>query len=442
MRALRNSHRHAKAVTVCAMSFYPFNTVPSPPNRHLLVAISSHGFGHLAQVAPILNALHNNKWPSAAPTFDLTVRSALSAQQIATRVQRAFEVDPGTDDFGMIMRDALHIDLPASLAKYAQTHRQWDALIEERARHLTGLNVNALLADAPYLTLAAAKAANIPCAAICSLNWADILERCVKLDKSALTTANVSSPTLDRILQQMRDAYGAANLIMRPTPAIETTGFDYIDVDPIVDKPQTPDRDALLALVREQTGVAYAYGATATSSASPWLVLASMGGIGLTMDTAHWPTQWAGRPIVYLVDKALMSGQTHTVALDVKRLSFEATLAACDLVLTKPGYGMFVEAAAHGKPLLFLSRNEWPESECLTQWAQQQLPCHQITLDAAARGSFTNEISDLLSRGPVTPRVFDGAIEAATHLAQWLGQVWHDMPQNGLTETAKKSTAR
>lgn len=409
------------------MPFYPFNTLPSSRNRHLLVAISSHGFGHLAQVAPVIHALSSNDRSTTAPAFDLTVRSALSAQQIATRVQRSFEVDAGTDDFGMIMRDALHIDLPASLAKYAQTHRHWDALIEERARHLTRLNVNALLADAPYLTLAAAKAANIPCAAICSLNWADILERCVKLDKSALKAANVSSATLDRILQQMRDAYGAADLVLRPTPAIDTTGFDYIDVGPIVDKPEPPDRDALLSFVREQTGIAYAAGAAATPGDSPWLVLASMGGIGLTMDTAHWPTQWAGRPIVYLVDKALLCGQAHTVALDVKRLSFQATLAACDLVLTKPGYGMFVEAAAHGKPLLFLSRNEWPESECLIQWVRQQLPCHQITLDAAARGNFTRELSDLLSCGLKPPRAFHGATEAANYLDQWLGQAWQNV---------------
>ena len=325
-----------------------------------------------------------------------------------------FKVDDGTDDFGMIMRDALSVDLPASLVRYAKAHQHWDAEVDRLAAHLTALKVDALLADAPYLTLAAAKMANIASAAICSLNWADILEDCVRLDKSALTAANVSPVALDLMLQQMRDAYASADLVLRPAPAIETTGFNVIDIAPIVQKPQPASRDALLQLVQAQTGFPF------DSSTPPWLVLASMGGIGLTIDTAHWPTHWGGRPIVYLLDKRLLSGKPHTVALDVEQVSFQATMAACDLVLTKPGYGMFVEAAAHGKPLLFLSREGWPESTCLTQWARDHLPCCEISLATAAAGQFISELGTLLDLGPISPRHFDGADKAARHLLPWL----------------------
>lgn len=417
-----SSDNNQRLVDLCLRfisSFYPLSALSKLSNRHLLVAISSHGFGHLAQVAPVINALGDTDRPNSAPAFDLTVRSALSAKQIETRVCRHFEIDAGTDDFGMIMRDALHVDLPASLLRYEQTHRSWNALVDRVAGHLAALNVDAVLADAPYLTLAAAKAANIPSAAICSLNWADILEQCVMRDNRALKMTNISSAALDLILQQIRDAYAAANVVLRPAPAIETTGFDFTDIAPIVENPHLTNRDALLALVSEQTGI------SVESEPSPWLVLASMGGIGLPIDTAHWPTQWAGRPIVYLLDKTLLSGKPHTVALNVDRLSFQATLAACDLVLTKPGYGMFVEAAAHGKPLLFLSRHEWPESACLTRWVAEHLPCRQITLDRAARGEFASELGDLLSSGSVSPQLFQGKHEAAGHLGRWLQQSWH-----------------
>jgi len=48
---------------------------------HLLVDISAHGLGHLAQTAPVLDAL-----ASRLPTMRLTVRSALTRQQLARRI--------------------------------------------------------------------------------------------------------------------------------------------------------------------------------------------------------------------------------------------------------------------------------------------------------------------------------------------------------------------
>jgi len=103
---------------------------------HLLVAISSHGYGHLAQVSPVINALQDLAAHALVPAFDLTIRSSLPRDQIARRINRSFHLDPGSDDFGMVMRDALRVDLVASLTRYEQLHDNWEQHVDDLGRHL------------------------------------------------------------------------------------------------------------------------------------------------------------------------------------------------------------------------------------------------------------------------------------------------------------------
>lgn len=381
---------------------------------HLLAAISSHGFGHLAQIAPVINALQHLATRTTLPTFDLSIRSHLPEQQIAWRIHRPFDLDPGSDDFGMVMHDALRVDLIQSLQRYAVLHTHWDAEVQRLATHLQALNVSHVLVDAPYLTLAAAKAANIPSAAICSLNWADILERCVAKSPQALGQANVSSSRLTQILQQMRDAYASASVVLRPEPAIDTTGFSTVTVEPLADKPPMANRSGLLAFARETAGNHLA------DQTDCWLVLTSMGGIALPLHPEHWPTECLGRPVVYLMDPTVAGNDRHTVGFDLDRFGFSDMMASCDLVLTKPGYGMFVESRTCGKPMLYIARDDWPESACLEAWAASHTHATKLSLQQVATGDFEVALAAMLQAPDLAPVSFAGADTAAKTLAEHL----------------------
>lgn len=54
---------------------------------HLVVSISGHGFGHVAQTAPILNLLHERM-----PQVRITVRSAVPAEHLHSRIHAPFEI--------------------------------------------------------------------------------------------------------------------------------------------------------------------------------------------------------------------------------------------------------------------------------------------------------------------------------------------------------------
>ena len=98
---------------------------------HLLVDISAHGLGHLAQTAPVLDALR-----SLVPGLRLTVRSALPRERLAARIAGGFDHVAGARDFGFVMRNAVDIDLAASARRYREFHAGWPQRVAAEAARL------------------------------------------------------------------------------------------------------------------------------------------------------------------------------------------------------------------------------------------------------------------------------------------------------------------
>jgi UDP-N-acetylglucosamine:LPS N-acetylglucosamine transferase len=94
-------------------------------------------------------------------------------------------------------------------------------------------------------------------------------------------------------------------------------------------------------------------------------------------------------------------------------LPFIDLLASSNVVITKVGYGSFVEATAHNVPVLFLDRPDWPETPYLTAWLFQY--GNAAVIDAATLFSSQVEIClKYLWQQPRKPGIStDGARDAA-----------------------------
>mgnify|MGYP000300617505 CR=1 FL=1 len=136
---------------------------------HLLVCISGHGYGHLAQVAPVLNALH-----ALLPTLQLTVRTTIPEPLLRQRIQPEFRHVAESTDFGMVMMSALEVDVEASMQAYAVFHADWPGKVADEVRRLQAIGADIVMTDVAYLPLAAADLLGIPSVSLCSLNRADI----------------------------------------------------------------------------------------------------------------------------------------------------------------------------------------------------------------------------------------------------------------------------
>ena len=177
---------------------------------HLFVDISSHGFGHLAITAPVLNALAETD-----PDLRLTVRSRLPFGKLRQRIVPPFEHIASASDFGYVMKGALDIDLAASAAAYRRAHADWPARVAQEAAWLATLKPDLVLTNVSYLPLAAAAQVGIPALSLCSLNWADLFAHFFGRETWAAP-----------IHGEMLAAYRSARAFLCPTPAMPMNDLD------------------------------------------------------------------------------------------------------------------------------------------------------------------------------------------------------------------------
>jgi UDP:flavonoid glycosyltransferase YjiC (YdhE family) len=303
-------------------------------------------------------------------------------------------VQQTTDDFGMVMNHAFSVDTQASLARYQSLHQGWDDKVKALAQQFIDSEVDVILADVPYLPLAAAQVAGIPSVALCSLNWADILSHYVASDQS------------QAIINTMYAAYQSARYFLQPAPSMAMPKLSNQRAIGPCCAPGVAQKQTLFSTAKQHNALN-----------NPWLVLVGMGGIPFELSLEHWPTHYQGRPLCYLVLPS--SANTHPNALSVEAtgLSYSDLVASVDVIITKPGYGMFAEAAAAGVPVLFTARGDWPETEALVTWLQENAHCAQITTDSLRAGTFEKELSRLLTQGPYAPNAPTGNDEAGALIA-------------------------
>lgn len=355
---------------------------------HLLADISAHGLGHLAQTAPVLNALRR-----LAPQMRLTVRSLLPRERLAARIAAEFEHVAEARDFGFVMHNAVDIDLAASAQRYREFHADWLQRVAAEADWLRQHRIDAVLSNVAYLPLAAAAEAGIPSAGLCSLNWADLFVHYLG-----------DEPWAADIHAQMLAAYNSASGFLRVTPGLPMAGIERRhEIAPV----------AVIGR-RDRARVAQILD---LDESERWLLLA-MGGMEFSLPVQNWP-QTPG--LTWLVPKAWQVRRSDVRAFDATDLRFGDLLASVDAVITKPGYGTFVEAACSAIPILYLERDDWPETPHLAAWLADHARAARLTRERLMSGAFIDLLRDLWQTpAPAAPQAL-GADQAAHWLLKTFG---------------------
>jgi hypothetical protein len=362
---------------------------------HLFVDISSHGFGHLAQTAPVLDRLAELR-----PDLRITLRSGLPEAKLRQRIRAPFAHIAAASDFGYVMIDALHIDLAATAAAYRAASADFPARVAADAALFRRLGVDTVFADVSYLPLAGAARAGLPAMALCSLNWADLFAHFFGHEDWA-----------PPIHAQMLAAYRGATFL-RTTPSMPMPDLaDQRVVAPIASLGRERRSE-----LRESIGA----GETAR------IVLVALGGIPLRLPIEDWPrlpdTHW-----LVPADGCPTRDDCHAIeALD---WLFVDLLRSADAIVTKPGYGTFAEAACNGTAVLYQRRPDWPEQEALIAWLHAHARAREIDAETLRRGTFAAALDELMQATvpPARPAgsalgvpTSCGADEAARHLARLL----------------------
>ncbi|MDR3300002.1 MAG: hypothetical protein LBU43_08395, partial [Candidatus Accumulibacter sp.] len=205
------------------------------------------------------------------------------------------------------------------------------------------------------------------------------------------------------IHEQILAAYRSAGCFIRLIPAMPMSDLSNTRaVAPVA----ALGRDCRGKL-RERIGVA----------AGERIVLIAFGGFDKDLRAAAWPVTPGAR---YLVPESWGVARADMTAIEALRMNFTDLLCSVDAVLTKPGYGTFTESACNGVPVLYVSRDDWPEQECLIEWLQRNASCQEVALTALLRGELREALECLWRQPRPSPPHPAGAEEAARLIAAHL----------------------
>ncbi len=354
---------------------------------HLLVDISSHGFGHVGQTAPVVNELARR-----ISGLRITLRTTAPHFLLKQNFHCDFRHIPVAFDFGMRMANAVDVQVEESAIAYRAFHAGWEEKVEREAHAMRALKPDLLLANVPYLSLAAASVAGVRSVGMCCLNWADIYRHYCAGDTASHT-----------IHAQMLEAYNGAECFLKMQPAMPMPDFTNARNINLIAQVGCNQRSQLVAKLRLDE--------------AEKLVLVAMGGMEFRLPVERWPHLPGVR---WIIPQAWQVQRDDMTAFESLGLPFGDVLASCNAVLAKPGYGTFAEAACDRVPVLYVSRRDWPEEPYLVQWLAEHGVCLEIQRDVLHAGNLGGALNQLWAMPKPTAPMPSGINEAAGYLAALL----------------------
>ncbi len=353
----------------------------------LYAGISAHGFGHIAQTGPILEAVWRIR-----PELELHVACDAPEPILRQHIPVPFTLHPGGTDFGAVNPSALQVDVEGTLQAYRQFHRRWEERVEAESARLRRIAPHLVVANVSYLLCEAAHRAGIPAVALSSLDWAHILADLAR-----------GRAELGPLLRRITDAYHRAEWFIALTPHMSMPRFERLrPVGPVTRLGRLPRGE-----VRSRMGV----------GEEERLVMINLGGIDTPLPVEEWQRPAGVR---WLVPGEREVPERGILAMGRAGVAYPDLLRACDAIVTKPGYGNVTGAACNGVPMVYARRNRWSEEPALIEWAARHNRIAEVTA-GHLYGEGVAVALEQVWRQPAPPTPLPrGAEEAARLLLQLL----------------------
>jgi L-arabinokinase len=312
--------------------------------------ISGHGFGHASRQVEIINAL------GARTHEPLIIRSDASPRLLDRTLRVPCAVWPGPCDTGVIQQSSVAQDDEATVLAALDFYTGFEARVDAERQALEAAGARLIVADVPPLACAVARRLGVPAVAISNFTWDWIYE-----------THPGFLPQGRAVLDTIRAAYAGTALALELPFAGGFEVFPRVRPIPLVARRASHDRDA----TRAHFGL----------PAAGHVALLSFGGYGLPgLDHAamDWSDAWtvvttdritAGGPIRVLGDESFPAGPFR----------YEDLVAAVDVVMTKPGYGIVSECISTGTAMVYTERGSFREYDTFVHEMPQVLRCQFIS---------------------------------------------------------------
>lgn len=289
----------------------------------------------------------------------------------------------------MRMKGPLDVDVDGLFADYEKLVGEWDEVVAADAVLLDEMKADLVMTNIAVASVASARTAGVPAAALCSLNWADIFAAYCGTGGVAGTiyahlTANYAKA--DRFIQ------------LAPHMPMDWVG-ERCSVGPVARRGE--DRRDQLAGLRPATHY----------------VLATMGGIPGMHTEVPLPKVDG---VVWIVPRDWGSGREDFLSRADLDIVFIDLMRSADALVTKAGYGSVTECAVNATRILYTERTNWCETPMLEAWMSEHCTARRVEREAMQAGAFGGDLKNLLAMPVKAPMAATGAGEAASVIAELL----------------------
>ncbi len=298
------------------------------------VYITGHGFGHAMRAASVMGALHD-----ACPDLQFHVRTPVSESLLRTAIPFPFVYKDVRVDTGAFEANVLETDAARTLEVLRAFHETAEDVAESEAAELVRQGVSFVLSDVPPLASEIAARAGVPSFAVANFTWDRIF---------------AAMPGADSEVERIRGWYRSTTLGFEVPLGHRLDAFPRVERAGLIARISRADRRE----VRGELGLAPKERAVLVVLKGPELD-------GVTLA--------APEGIRYLTFLDLAGD--HVLRLEASwQRRFPDLVAAADVVLSKPGYGIVGECIANRTPMLHLPRRGFAETPYLVADMDRYLP--------------------------------------------------------------------
>ena len=330
-------------------------------------SISAHGFGHAAQVIPILNKLG-----AVVNNLHVILRTCVPASFFQEKLQVSWDLQAVPQDIGCIQRGPLDIDIEGTWAAYQDFHKNWSQRVDQEAQAMRDAKANLVISNISHLAMASAFQADSPVVAIASLSWDQVLKPFIQPSRTDHRA----------IYEHIRQEYAKADRLIRLHPGIDMPAFSLVtDTGPSFPLAEEPSQD-----VRKLLGM----------ESCEKLVFIAFGGVPLT-----------GLPLEQMESCGAFhflvgGGQLNSSARRVHRIEdismpFGEILRQADVVMTKPGYATIAAAVHYDIPLVYVRRNNFVDEQRLVDYVHQHGRALELTREDFETGAWEKTLQAVLT---------------------------------------------
>jgi hypothetical protein len=353
------------------------------------LAVSGHGFGHAVRCAEVARVLIDEF--GVRPLVRTDAPAWLFPEQVEHLPSPGWPLD-----VGVAQRDGLDLDIDETRRRWDVFAQDFDARADAEAKLLQAHRVDVLVGDIPPLAFAAAARASVPSLALGNFGWDWIY---------------AAWPEFERAVATVRTGYRQAGRLLR-LPLHSVDGDAFCSFKAIEDVPliarcaRRPRREvrADLGLDQQARVVLLSFGGFTArgldiGALGPWTDYIFVLTPPMSTTTERWPA--------------------NVVVLQTSPADYVSLLSACDVVVTKPGYGVVADCLANRVAVLFTDRGPFREYDVLAQALPTLGRAGYLPRADLLAGRLGPHLDTLLeSRAPWTAQPIDGARHVARRMLE------------------------